>query len=44
MQKGGVIVVDDYVREALPGAAKAVHKYFQPEHVKAVHNLGVIYL
>lgn len=44
MQKGGVIVVDDYVREALPGAAKAVHEYFQPEHVKAVHNLGVIYL
>lgn len=44
MQKGGVIVVDDYAREALPGAAKAVHEYFQPEHVKAVHNLGVIYL
>lgn len=44
MQKGGVIVVDDYVREALPGAAKAVHEYFQQEHVKAVHNLGVIYL
>ncbi len=44
MQKGGVIIVDDYAREALPGAAKAVHEYFQPEHVKAVHNLGVIYL
>ncbi|QQS69945.1 class I SAM-dependent methyltransferase [Candidatus Saccharibacteria bacterium] len=44
MQKGGVIVVDDYAREALPGAAKAVHEYFQSEHVKAVHNLGVIYL
>lgn len=44
MQKGGVIVVDDYAREALPGAAKAVHEYFQPYHIKAVHNLGVIYL
>lgn len=44
MQKGGVIVVDDYAREALPGAAKAVHEYFQPDHIKAVHNLGVIYL
>lgn len=43
-QKGGVIIVDDYAREALPGAAKAVHEYFQPDHIKAVHNLGVIYL
>ncbi len=44
MQKGGVIIVDDYAREALPGAAKAVHEVFTPEQVVTVHNLGVIKL
>ena len=44
MQPGGVIVVDDYAREALPGAAKAVHEYFSTEAVTVVHNLGVIHL
>lgn len=43
MQTGGVIIVDDYAREALPGAAKAVHKYFSPDHITVVHNLGVIH-
>ncbi len=28
LQPGGVIVIDDYAREALPGAAKAVREYF----------------
>jgi O-methyltransferase len=42
MQAGGVIIVDDYAREALPGAAKAVHEYFKPELVRTSHNLGVI--
>lgn len=42
MQQGGAIVVDDYAREALPGAAKAVHEYFKPEAVRASHNLGII--
>lgn len=44
MQQGSVIVVDDYAREALPGAAKAVHEVFAPEQVVTVHNLGVIKL
>lgn len=44
MQQGSVIVVDDYAREALPGAAKAVHEVFTPEQVVTVHNLGVIKL
>lgn len=43
MQKGGVIVVDDYAREALPGAAKAVHEHFPPGHIRVVRNLGVIH-
>ncbi len=44
MQKGGVIIVDDYAREALPGAAKAVHERFSTEQITVVHNLGVIHL
>ncbi|HEU0266321.1 MAG TPA: TylF/MycF/NovP-related O-methyltransferase, partial [Candidatus Saccharimonadaceae bacterium] len=44
MQPGGVIVVDDYAREALPGAARAVHEFFSPDRVTTVHNLGVIHI
>ena len=44
MQKGGVIVVDDYGREALPGAAKAVHEFFPPERIRVAYNLGIIQL
>jgi len=45
MQQGGVIVVDDYAREALPGAAKAVHELLPPAlrgRLRTAHNLGVI--
>lgn len=44
MQQGGVIVVDDYAREALPGTAKAVHELLPHTSVKTAHNLGVIQL
>lgn len=44
LQPGGVIIVDDYAREALPGAAKAVHEYFSPDDVQTAHNLGIIKL
>ena len=44
MSKGGTIVVDDYAREALPGAAKAVHEYFAPELVQTSHNMGILRL
>jgi O-methyltransferase len=44
MQPGGTIVVDDYSREALPGAAKAVHEHFTPDQIQVSHNLGVIRL
>lgn len=44
MQKGGTIVIDDYAREALPGAARAVHEHFRPDQVRTAHNLGIIHL
>jgi O-methyltransferase len=44
MQQGGVIVVDDYAREALPGAAKAVNELLVRASVRTQHNLGVIHL
>lgn len=44
MQHGGVIVIDDYAREALPGAAKAVHEFFKPDQIRTAHNLGVIHV
>ncbi|HSX43619.1 MAG TPA: TylF/MycF/NovP-related O-methyltransferase [Candidatus Saccharimonadales bacterium] len=44
MQQGGVIVVDDYAREALPGAARAVHERVPAARIKTIHNLGVIHL
>lgn len=44
MQQGGVIIVDDYAREALPGAAKAVHEGMPHASVRVVNNLGIIRL
>lgn len=41
---GSTIVIDDYAREALPGAAKAVHEHFRPTQVRTSHNLGIIHL
>ena len=42
MSPGGTIIIDDYAREALPGAAKAVHEHFRPDQITVAHNLGVI--
>jgi O-methyltransferase len=44
MSQGGTIVVDDYAREALPGAAKAVHELLPGKSVQTAHNLGIIHL
>ncbi len=44
MQKEGVIIIDDYTREALPGAAKAVHELLPHTNVTTAHNLGIIHL
>ena len=40
ISKGGVIVIDDYVREALPGTAKAVREFGLEPTV--LHGLGVL--
>lgn len=42
LQRGGVIIVDDYAREALPGVAKAVHELLPNKQIRTVHNLGII--
>lgn len=44
MSKGSTIIVDDYAREALPGAAKAVHELLPNVRVQTAHNLGIIHL
>lgn len=43
LQAGGVIVIDDYAREALPGAARAAHEFFHPDQIRTSHNLGIIH-
>jgi O-methyltransferase len=42
---GATIIIDDYAREALPGAAKAVHELL-PKNitVQTNHNLGIVHL
>jgi O-methyltransferase len=42
LMPSGVIVVDDYAREALPGVATAVHELLPQAEIKTAHNLGVI--
>lgn len=45
IQQGGIIIIDDYAREALPGAAKAAHDLLSPAqqtHLQVVNNLAVI--
>lgn len=44
MAKGGVVLVDDYGREALPGAERAVHDFFKgnPPVTKVAHNVAIL--
>jgi hypothetical protein len=50
MVEGGVICLDDYNREALPGVSKAVQDFFRGKPVKppfepkitVAHNIGII--
>lgn len=47
MLPDGVIIVDDYAREALPGAARAVHDFVPPQQLlklRTEQNLGIIQL
>ena len=43
MSQGGVIIVDDYAREALPGVARAVHERIDPGRIRTAHNLGILH-
>ena len=40
---GATVVIDDYARESLPGAARATHEFFPATKIKVIHNLGVIH-
>jgi O-methyltransferase len=42
LQRGGIVVVDDYAREALPGAARAVHELLPNAAIRTQHNLGIV--
>jgi O-methyltransferase len=44
LQKGSTLVIDDYAREALPGAAKAVHELIAGRTITTKHNLGIVHL
>jgi O-methyltransferase len=44
MQPGGVIIVDDYAREALPGVARAVHELLPTANIRTIANLATINL
>jgi len=44
MAQGGIICIDDYQREALPGVERAVRDYFQnkPYKLQVSHNIATI--
>lgn len=44
MSSGGVILVDDYKRETLPGVERALHDFFrgEPPTIVAEHNIAII--
>jgi len=44
LQPGGTIVIDDYAREALPGAARAAHELLGEHRIVTAYNLGVVRL
>ncbi len=43
LQQGGTIIIDDYAREALPGAAKATHELLPKATIQTAHNLGLLH-
>jgi O-methyltransferase len=42
MVKGGVVLVDDYGREALPGATRAVHNFFGKTTIRNEANTAIL--
>lgn len=41
LHRGGCIVIDDYAREALPGAARAVNELLPADAIRVQHRLGI---
>jgi O-methyltransferase len=47
MSEGGIIVIDDYKRETLPGVERAITDFFKDKHIKRLrgeHNKAIIEL
>jgi O-methyltransferase len=44
LQKGSTLVIDDYAREALPGAARAVRELMVGRTITTSHNLGIVHI
>ncbi|MGF7228366.1 MAG: TylF/MycF/NovP-related O-methyltransferase [Candidatus Saccharibacteria bacterium] len=47
MAEGGIILIDDYKRETLPGVERAIRDFFQGKPIKqlrAEHNIAIIEL
>lgn len=44
MSQGGVVLIDDYGRDALPGTERAIRDFFggQPPAVRVEHNIAII--
>lgn len=42
LSEGAVVIIDDFAREALPGAAKAVYELLAHKQITIRHNLGII--
>lgn len=44
MSQGGVVLIDDYGRDALPGPERAIRDFFggQPPAVRVEHNIAII--
>lgn len=44
MPAGGVVLIDDYKRETLPGVERAVRDFFQSNtpHLRTEHNIAII--
>lgn len=45
MSEGGVVLIDDYKRETLPGVERAIYDYFggnPPKQLRGEHTIGII--
>lgn len=45
MSRGGVVLIDDYKRETLPGVERAMYDYFDghpPKQLRGEHTIGII--